>query len=244
MLPKLIIFDYGETLAHEANYSSRNGFAAVLKYGCENPRHVDADFLLQEYQAAYHDLRDDGIRVGIELPNLNRWRWVFEMHDLRFTKSGSDLEEIFWDGAAPCTPTPGMPRLLALLREKGIKTGVISNMGFSGTALRQRLEKTFPDHAFDFVISSADYLLRKPEKRIFDLALHKAGCKADEAWFLGDNLRCDIFGSASAGLRPIYYSLDLGDAYREPQNVDALPEYLRINDWQELIDMIENNRTE
>lgn len=240
MLPKLIIFDYGETLAHEANYSSRNGFAAVLEYACENPQNLDADFLLKEYHAAYHDLRDDGIRVGIELPNINRWRWIFEMFDLRFTKSEAELEEIFWDGAAPCTTTPGMPRLLALLREKKIKTGVISNMGFSGTALRQRLEKTFPDHAFDFVISSADYLLRKPEKRIFDLALHKAGCGAREAWFLGDNLRCDIAGSASAGLRPIYYSLDLGDAYREPQNVDQLPEYLRINDWQELIELIEN----
>jgi len=133
-----------------------------------------------------------------------------------------------------------MPRLLASLREKKIKTGVISNMGFSGTTLRRRLEKTFPEHSFDFVLSSADYLLRKPEKRIFDLALHKAGCEAREAWFLGDNLRCDIAGSAAAGLRPIYYSLDLGDAYREPQNVDHLPDYLRVNDWQELIDILEN----
>lgn len=238
MLPKLIIFDYGETLAHEANYSSRNGFAAILPYAVENPFNADADALYQSYAEAFSDLRQEGIRAGIELPNVHRWRWVFDWHGLRFSKSMAELEEIFWDGAAPCTPTPHMPELLAWLRKKGVQTGVISNMGFSSAALKRRLGKTFPEHRFDFVISSADYLLRKPERRIFELGLRFAKCKPEEAWFLGDNRRCDISGAASVGIFPVYYSLDLGDAYREPQNVDELPHYLKIDDWNVLLEML------
>ena len=146
----------------------------------------------------------EGQRIGAEIPNAARWRWVCDMLDIRFALPTAELEEIFWDAAAPCTPTPGMPRLLALLREKGIRTGVISNMGFSGAALTRRLQKTFPEHRFDFVISSADYILRKPDPHIFALGLHRAGCRAEEAWFLGDNLRCDILGAASATMRWIW----------------------------------------
>lgn len=239
MLPRLVMFDYGETLAHEANYSTRRGFAGILAYACENPANADADFLYAQYRDAYEALRQRGQLIGVEIPNAARWRWVCDMLDIRFSKSMAELEEIFWDAAAPCTPTPGMPRLLGLLRKKGIRTGVISNMGFSGAALSRRLQKTFPEHRFDFVISSADYILRKPDPHIFELGLHRAGCRAEEAWFLGDNLRCDILGAASAGILPIYYTLDLGDAYREPQAVDALPAHLRIEDWNELIRLIE-----
>lgn len=114
--------------------------------------------------------------------------------------------------------------------KKGVQTGVISNMGFSSAVLKHRLEITFPEHCFDFVISSADYLLRKPDRRFFELGLHFAKCKPEEAWFLGDNLRCDISGAASAGIFPVCYSLDLGDTYRELQNVDELPHYLKIDD--------------
>ena len=240
MLPKLVMFDYGETLAHEEHYSTRRGFAGILPYACENPESAGADTLYARYRDAYEELRQQGQRIGVEIPNAARWRWVCDMLDIRFSLPTAELEELFWDAAAPCTPTPGMPRLLALLREKGIRTGVISNMGFSGAALARRLQKTFPEHRFDFVISSADYILRKPDPHIFALGLHRAGCRAEEAWFLGDNLRCDILGAASAGILPVYYALDLGDAYREPQDVDALPAHLVIRDWDELIRLILN----
>lgn len=212
MLPKLVMFDYGETLAHEAHYSTRQGFAGILPYACENPTGADADTLYARYRDAYEELRQQGQRIGLEIPNAARWRWVCDMLDIRFSLPTAELEELFWDAAAPCTPTPGMPRL----------------------------QKTFPEHRFDFVISSADYILRKPDPHIFALGLHRAGCRAEEAWFLGDNLRCDILGAASAGILPVYYALDLGDAYREPQDVDALPAHLVIEDWSELIRMMEN----
>lgn len=90
----------------------------ILPYAVENPFNADADALFQSYAGAFSDLRQEGIRVGIKLPNVHRWRWVFDWIGLRFSKSMAELEEIFRDGAAPCTPTPHMPDLLAWLRKR------------------------------------------------------------------------------------------------------------------------------
>lgn len=239
MLPKLVMFDYGETLAHEDDYRARDGFAAILPYAAENPMGADADILFMEFRSAYFDLRREAHSIGLEMPNIRRWQWLFDIYGLKFSRSMETLESIFWNAAAPCVPTPNAEKLLALLREKDIKTGVISNMGFSGNALKKRLKGLFPEHEFDFVISSADYILRKPNGRIFALGLRLADCRAEDAWFLGDNLRCDIRGAADAGIHPVYYDRDLGCAYRENEKIAVMPACTRVNDWNELIEIIE-----
>ena len=239
MLPKLVIFDYGETLAHEDDFRAREGFAAILPYATENSLGATADVLFMEYRSAYYDLRREAHRLGLEMPNIRRWQWLFDIYGLKFSRSMETLEGIFWNAAAPCVPTPNMGKLLSLLRRKGIQTGVISNMGFSGASLKKRLEGLYPEHEFDFVISSADYILRKPNGRIFALGLRLADCRAEDAWFLGDNLRCDIAGAAAAGIHPVYYDRDLGCAYREKEEIAVMPDCTRVRDWSELIELLE-----
>ena len=235
-MPACFLFDYGETLAHEDDYMPGKGFAAILEYASVNPSGADANTLLDAFAGCYRQLRLGAHAAGAEIPNRSRWRWLFEMFDLEFSLDLDALERVFWNAAAPCVPTPGMPELLKLLRERGIRTGVISNMGFSGAALTERLEALFPAHRFDFVISSADYVLRKPNPRLFALALKKARCQLEDAWFAGDNPMMDICGAAGAGMVPVHYTRDLGCAYREHPPVDALPPCISVSDWSELYD--------
>lgn len=238
--PGFVLFDYGETLAHEADYRPEAGFAAILPHARKNPRGADAGELLAAFRACFHDLRRRAHAAGAEIPNRQRWRWLFEMYDLEFDLPVDVLELLYWDAAAPCSPTPGMEGLLARLRERRIGSGVISNMGFSGSALRARLEKLFPEHRFDFVLSSADYVLRKPDPHLFELALHKCGHPAREVWFLGDNPEADVIGAANAGLTPVYYERDLGCAYRALPRTERLPPCLRVRDWPELYPCFED----
>ena len=237
-MPRAVIFDYGETLAHEDGFDAGKGFAAILEYAVCNPKQADSDELLSSFGGCYRQLRLNAHAAGVEIPNIQRWRWLFEMYGLEFSLTAEALEPIFWDAAAPCVPTPHMPQLLAMLREKGILTGVISNMGFSGRALTARLKRFFPEHPFAFVMSSADYVLRKPNPLLFELALKKAGCSAGEAWFCGDNPAMDIVGAHAAGMVPVFYDRDLGCAYREPGTVEEMPPCLRIEDWSELMEAL------
>lgn len=232
--PRFVLFDYGETLAHEADYRAEAGFAAILPHARKNPRSADAGELLAAFRDCFHDLRRRAHAAGAEIPNRQRWRWLFEMYDLEFDLPPDALEALYWDAAAPCTPTPGVEGLLERLRKNRIGSGVISNMGFSGDSLRARLLRLFPRHSFDFVLSSADYVLRKPDPHLFELALHKCGFPAREVWFLGDNPEADICGAANAGLTPVLYERDLGCAYRELPRPESLPPCLRVRDWPEL----------
>ncbi len=237
--PKFILFDYGETLGHEKDYCPEAGFEALLQRVCSNPQAVNGKMLADVFRTSFSQLRLQAHELGIEIPNYLRWRWLFEFFELKFDADLAELETLYWDAAAPCVQTPGMAELLRRLRTLGIGTGVVSNMGFTGYALTQRLKRLFPEHSFNFVLSSADYVLRKPNPRLFALALKKAGCAAEECWFLGDNLCADIAGSSAAGLNAVYYNRDLGCAYREHVSVDPMPHCMRINDWSELYPLFE-----
>ena len=102
-------------------------------------------------------------------------------------------------------PTEGIEDFLGYLKNKGIRTGVISNICYAPSVVAERINRLLPKNAFEFIITSSNYIFRKPNKRIFDLALEKAGLQADEVWFIGDQYECDVKGSLNAGLLPVWY---------------------------------------
>jgi putative hydrolase of the HAD superfamily len=95
---------------------------------------------------------------------------------------------------------PGALPLLKELRAKGIRTGVISNFEhyphvrkvLAGTGLYQVLDAT---------IISGEVHLKKPDPRIFELALQKLSAKAPQALFVGDDPQRDVNGAKSIGMQ-------------------------------------------
>ena len=55
----------------------------------------------------------------------------------------------------------------------------------------------------DFVLDSGEVGVEKPDRRIFDLALERAGIAAAEAAYIGDLYTIDVRGAGAAGLRPV-----------------------------------------
>ena len=138
---------------------------------------------------------------------------------------------------ANAQPTPGSTEMLLTLQNMGIRTGVISNLCWSGNALSERLRKAFPEHNFEFIMTTSEYIFRKPDKHIFELALRKAGLNANEVWYCGNDIEIDIFGAHEAGLFPVLY-----DDRRVPSAVyeknDVIKpnfSYKSIKSWNELI---------
>jgi putative hydrolase of the HAD superfamily len=58
------------------------------------------------------------------------------------------------------------------------------------------------DH-LDFVVDSGEVGVEKPDRRIFDLALARAGVAAAEAAYIGDLYTIDVLGAGAAGLRAV-----------------------------------------
>ena len=49
----------------------------------------------------------------------------------------------------------------------------------------ERINRLLPKNNFEFIITSSNYIFRKPHKRLFDLALEKAGLRPEEVWYIG-----------------------------------------------------------
>lgn len=93
---------------------------------------------------------------------------------------------------------------------------------------RQRVSKIFWDITFEFIITSSNYIFRKPNKRIFDLALEKVGLGPDEVWYIGDQYECDVKGALNAGLLPVWYIGAIDLPYAENKNI------LTAKTWSEI----------
>ena len=62
----------------------------------------------------------------------------------------------------------------------------------------------FIDGAFDHVIASCDVKLLKPDPRMYELALARAGCRAEEAVFIDDRA-VNVEGARALGLQAVLY---------------------------------------
>ena len=109
------------------------------------------------------------------------------------------------DSAAPLYPHalerqyPQAKPLLTRLCEV-YKLGVIANQSAGATA---RLARYGLLSYFTFVLGSADAGLCKPDPRIFQLALQKAGCAPREAVMIGDRPDNDIYPAKQLGIRTV-----------------------------------------
>ncbi len=83
---------------------------------------------------------------------------------------------------------------------KKYKIGVIANQSL-GTA--DRLEKHGVLKFIDLVIAFAEEGVEKPDKRIFEIALSRAGCKPENAVMIGDRVDNDIIPAKKIGMKTI-----------------------------------------
>lgn len=207
--PKMILFDYGQTLVDEDPFDGVKGTEAVLRYCTENKYHLTAEQIQQEANAINNELgRFDPARrhlFQVEAPNHMFTAYLYESLGIQLSLTSEQVDQVFWDAASPGVPTEGMPEFLEYLVQQGIRTGVISNISYCGRVVEQRIRGLFPGHPFEFILATSEYLFRKPNKRIFRLALEKAGLKPEEAWYIGDQYECDIVGAAGAGVFPVWY---------------------------------------
>lgn len=81
------------------------------------------------------------------------------------------------------------------------KIGVIANQSL-GT--QQRLENYGLIKYIDLVIASAEEGVAKPDKRIFEIALNRSGCKAGNSVMIGDRIDNDIVPANLLGMCTIW----------------------------------------
>jgi putative hydrolase of the HAD superfamily len=110
--------------------------------------------------------------------------------------------------AAPTLAVPpepllrDLPSLLAALRGRGLRIGLISNTGRTpGTGLRVVLAQAGALPYFDQLTFSDEVALAKPNPAIFWHTLEALGIEPSAAVHVGDDQATDVVGAHQAGMR-------------------------------------------
>lgn len=241
-LPEMIMFDYGGTLLYEPGFDPAALDRTAFEHLTANPQNLTAEEIHAHARGLFLGMAERR-SLGIEIHQHHYMRLAYESLGLEFDVAYSKLEELAWTAASPGAVMPHAGEMLDYLASVGIRTAVISNIGWSQEALTRRLDRLLPRNRFEFVIASSSYGVRKPNRLLFDIALQKAGLPAERVWYCGDTPAADLIGARSAGIFPVHYTCDPpGGTYRPPQWYER-PEidfpYLKIDDWSELVRVLE-----
>ena len=117
-------------------------------------------------------------------------------------------------------------KFLGLLKKQGKKMAVVENWD---NRLTNFIKKWRLDSYFEFILPGGGLNLRKPDPRIFELALQRAHAKPETTIHIGDVYVDDILGAKKAGITPLLF-----DVTRRFMKEDCLKFY----SYQELIDGI------
>ena len=111
---------------------------------------------------------------------------------------------------------------LAQLKEKGIKIGLISNCS---PDTPETWDKTPFIRLFDITVFSSSVGLKKPDPRIYQLALGQLRLKSGECIYVGDGDSNELTGAQEMGMYPLMikveYDSETGDYLADRQEWDG-----------------------
>ena len=117
------------------------------------------------------------------------------------------VHDFVYDWDKPLMPVRDMAPLVRELKEKGYGIYLLSNAA-------SRQHDYWPEipgsECFDGTLISADELLVKPEREIYELFLKRFSLEADECVFIDDNTM-NAEGAYRCGMHPIVFHDDVGE---------------------------------
>ncbi len=119
---------------------------------------------------------------------------------------------------------------------KRYKIGIVANQSLGS---EERLKKFGIRKYIDVLVASAEEGVAKPDRRIFEIALARAGCKPEEAAMVGDRLDNDIVPANELGMYTIW--IKQGNwVYAKPKERMEYPDWTiqSLKELEELVEII------
>lgn len=195
-------FDFDHTLGID-NKLERVAFLRLL------------DRICQQGGRCIGTLADEIERIDTLLADQRAGHFTIEDAVQRFVRERgiSEAESASWPGdykhlsigmvQAFVIPEPGVKSMLTQLRERGIRTAILTN-GWSPLQLRKAARVEFDGP----VIVSSDVGVQKPERAAFDALAAALQAEPEEIAFVGDTPATDVAGALAAGMRAIWFDAD------------------------------------
>jgi len=218
---KAVFFDAADTLFRVKGGVGNVYWSVSRKYGADStPEQIEKAFI-KAFKAApplaFADVSTDDRKVYEK-------KWWYEVVRKVFSEVGmfakfddyfDELFETFRSRAWELFPET--KDVLALLRRKGLKLGIISN--FDSRIYDVCTDLGIIDYFDSFVISS-EVGYAKPSPEIFSIALERSRIHPSHCIHIGDSIEHDLYGALSVGIRVLL--LDKRGKYKARNDVDRI----------------------
>ena len=203
--------------------------------GPEGYRRLGARFGLELDPARYDDARRTAVERLQRHPELDHDEEVWVLFTEQIVRGmGGNTDRAYecavemtraWEHAHNFDIFEDVLPTFALLRERGLKIGLVSNTG-------RDLQKFVEHHGLvvDAAVGSGAYGKTKPHPTIFRYALEQLGVAADEAVMVGDSLDDDVEGARAVGMRAFLIDREgrFPDVEEKLDDLRALPAALAL----------------
>ncbi len=201
MPTKAVLFDLGGTLIENV----LNPFETFQKILENRGIRVTVEDVERAFTATGEELGDRFVQLAGKIPFIELYRtWnlyvlkVLGVEDENLAKKVNEQ----WLNVCGIAVYSDVPEILVYLRERGIKTGIISNA--YEEEIYQICEMADMDtNLFDVIVGADTVENMKPGPEIFLHALHVLGVAPEEAIYVGNSLEKDYRGAEKAGLKPV-----------------------------------------
>ena len=226
-----IFFDLGQTLIDEWDYIAYfdqkflevlNGFGARID---QRNYHAIRDSIIRDRKIGHGSVKELVIEVCKLLSPPGYEKVIASRLESQIRQGRRDLFKFFDDAE---------PTLQAL--SKYCQMGLIANQSED---ILELLEKSGFDRFFRVKAISSSVKLKKPDSKIFELALREAGQNAEDCIMVGDRLDTDICPANNMGMTTIRTTNSLF-ALQVPKRACEHPSYTvaRLSEIPELLESI------
>lgn len=206
MKKEIAIFDLYDTVLSNEYFVFENGLKYLYKTFFTGKCSFD-DFIktAESFLPLYEKRKTDNIEICLirdELP------FIFEKYGVDFPEDIYELEYTVMNEKQKVCLTDDVRETLEELKNAGVGMFILSNSIFTGRAAEKLLESFGVLRYFEKVFSSADYKIRKPDKKFFEVALNYINRDLSEIVYIGNDYRTDIEGAYSNGLDAIWLNVE------------------------------------
>jgi putative hydrolase of the HAD superfamily len=205
---KAVLFDLGHTLINYHNdwrEPERRAVSKVARRVCEaSPNGVDLDQVSRYLLELLEQGRRIKLEQYLEIPLVDVLGNCFH----RFAVEGDEelmersLEEFYAVLLEHREIVPGTREMLQFVKDNEFLIGLVSDVAWGLPSYFPQRDMKFYhlDEFFDDLVFSTDVGFRKPNPKIFKIALYNIGASADCSYFVGNNLQADILGALNVGM--------------------------------------------
>jgi HAD superfamily phosphatase (TIGR01668 family) len=116
------------------------------------------------------------------------------------------------------------------------RLAIICNTNASGERVREVLRSAGIERYFDLVVVSSEVGLRKPDRKIFGIALENLDLRPDEVVMVGNRISVDILGGNRVGMKTVL--IKWNNRYQEKVTCELDRPTYTIKSLRELVSIV------